>query len=330
MPSSAASSPQMLDADDQHRHRAAHGRAQADRHRRSISAAYGSPDPAARFPAIASPARSATAAWARSTPPKTTRRISRVAIKVLQVAADEALARFRAEAAIMERLDHPNIARVLARGDAMSRPYIVMEQIDGADARCLCRAAPPELRERLDAVRARSVTPSSMRIGAASCIAISSRRTSWCAHDGDVTIVDFGVARAGGASVARRVGDLPRHAALHEPRAGAGACRRSRCARRRVQPRRDPVRARRRRAAVRAAWTVVARRHANDSDGAAGNGYLIRSSMRCAHARSRRRRPIGSPRPPTSPPPFAPANEPDTGHRSLPAGSPTVSDMICV
>jgi serine/threonine-protein kinase len=44
-----------------------------------------------------------------------------VAIKVLEVAADEALARFRAEAAIMEKLDHPNIARVLAAGDTRSR-----------------------------------------------------------------------------------------------------------------------------------------------------------------------------------------------------------------
>ena len=129
-----------------------------------------------------------------------------VAIKVLQVAADEALARFRAEAAIMERLDHPGIARVLASGDAMSRPYIVMEQIDGVTLDAYVAQRQPELPERLE-------------LFARVCDAVEHAHRCGVVHrdlkptnimvrdDGDVTIVDFGVARAGGASGRTLVGD---------------------------------------------------------------------------------------------------------------------------
>lgn len=130
-----------------------------------------------------------------------------VAIKVLQVAADEALARFRAEAAIMERLDHPGIARVLASGDAMSRPYIVMEQIDGCTLDAYVTQKQPDLRERLE-------------LFARVCDAVEHAHRCGVVHrdlkpanimvrdDGDVTIVDFGVARAGAASGRTLVGDF--------------------------------------------------------------------------------------------------------------------------
>lgn len=129
-----------------------------------------------------------------------------VAIKVLQVAADEALARFRAEAAIMEKLDHPGIARVLASGDAMSRPYIVMEQIDGVTLDAYVAQRSPDLPARLE-------------LFARVCDAVEHAHRCGVVHrdlkpanimvrdDGDVTIVDFGVARSG-ASGRTGVGDF--------------------------------------------------------------------------------------------------------------------------
>jgi WD40 repeat protein/predicted Ser/Thr protein kinase len=55
----------------------------------------------------------------------------RVAIKVLHTSASAALARFRAEAEIMARLDHPSIARVLEAGEADGHPFLAMEHVDG-------------------------------------------------------------------------------------------------------------------------------------------------------------------------------------------------------
>lgn len=130
-----------------------------------------------------------------------------VAIKVLEVAADEALARFRAEAAIMEKLDHPNIARVLAAGDTRSRPYIVMEQIDGVTLAAFVAQRAPDLPERLAlfvqicdtlehahqcGVIHRDLKPANIMV----------RR------DGTVSIVDFGVARAPASRGRTQIGDL--------------------------------------------------------------------------------------------------------------------------
>ena len=130
-----------------------------------------------------------------------------VAIKVLEVAADEALARFRAEAAIMEKLDHPNIARVLAAGDTRSRPFIVMEQIDGVTLDAFVAAHAPALAQRLAlfaeicdtlehahqcGVIHRDLKPANIMV----------RR------DNTVSIVDFGVARAPSSRGRTQIGDL--------------------------------------------------------------------------------------------------------------------------
>ena len=57
-----------------------------------------------------------------------------VAIKILadNLAADPELRRrFAREALLAERLDHPNVVRVLAHGETEDRPYIVLEHVDG-------------------------------------------------------------------------------------------------------------------------------------------------------------------------------------------------------
>lgn len=55
----------------------------------------------------------------------------KVAIKVLHARSPSALIRFRAEADIMARLDHPGIARVLEAGQAAGQPFLVMEHVEG-------------------------------------------------------------------------------------------------------------------------------------------------------------------------------------------------------
>lgn len=55
----------------------------------------------------------------------------KVAIKVLHARSPNALIRFRAEADIMARLDHPGIARVLEAGQAAGQPFLVMEHVEG-------------------------------------------------------------------------------------------------------------------------------------------------------------------------------------------------------
>jgi len=55
----------------------------------------------------------------------------RVAIKVLHLHSPNALLRFRTEAQVMARLDHPGIARVYQSGDSAGLPYMVIEFVDG-------------------------------------------------------------------------------------------------------------------------------------------------------------------------------------------------------
>jgi len=57
-----------------------------------------------------------------------------VAIKVLKEGVDERpdfIKRFKREGEIIDRLDHPNIVKILERGSHNERPYIVMEYLSG-------------------------------------------------------------------------------------------------------------------------------------------------------------------------------------------------------
>src|ERR1043166_1128981 len=58
----------------------------------------------------------------------------RVAIKVVSpnlAANDVAMARFKREAAILKQLRHPNIVRLVARGEFNGTPFYAMEYVEG-------------------------------------------------------------------------------------------------------------------------------------------------------------------------------------------------------
>lgn len=118
----------------------------------------------------------------------------KVAIKVLHMAAPEALARFTAEATIMRRLDHPGIARALASGEANGHPYIVMEHVEGVTLDTWVRTVAPPLAIKLG-------------VFAAICDAVAHAHAQGVTHRdlkpsnilvraaGGVAICDFGIAR---------------------------------------------------------------------------------------------------------------------------------------
>ena len=120
----------------------------------------------------------------------------RVAIKVLFARSLNSVARFRAEADIMARLDHSGIARVLEAGEADGKPYLVMEHVDGVT---------------LDvAVRGMS-RAGKLRLFLAMCEAVHHAHLKGVIHrdlkptnvmvraDGRVVVLDFGVARLAAA-----------------------------------------------------------------------------------------------------------------------------------
>jgi WD40 repeat protein/predicted Ser/Thr protein kinase len=117
----------------------------------------------------------------------------RVAIKVLQSRSGTALARFKAEAEIMARLDHPGIARVLEAGDADNHPFLVMEHVDG---------------ETLDRFAKGLVLDRKLELFGALCEAVQHAHLKGVIHrdlkpsnvmvrsnDERVVVLDFGVAR---------------------------------------------------------------------------------------------------------------------------------------
>jgi len=119
----------------------------------------------------------------------------RVAIKVLHARSGNALLRFKTEAQIMARLDHPGIARVLEAGEADGHPFLVMEYVAGVTLDV--RAPELSLQRRLD-------------LFLQLCDAVHHAHLKGVIHrdlkpgnvmvrDGDrVVVLDFGVARLAG------------------------------------------------------------------------------------------------------------------------------------
>lgn len=135
----------------------------------------------------------------------------RVALKLLHkdLARDPELrSRFVREAEAVSRLDHPNIVSVVDTGEAAGQPYIALEYIEGTDvARIVASRPPMALEWKLDLVRQiceglghahangvvhRDVKPANIRV----------------TDSGDVKVMDFGMARLGGASDLTRRGHL--------------------------------------------------------------------------------------------------------------------------
>jgi len=128
----------------------------------------------------------------------------RIAVKVLHAATARAstLARFRKESDFLARLDHPNIARVIAAGtlhvpgDATPRPYFAMELVDGG--RSLTRWAREDRPSRANIVR--------MFLQA--CDAVGSGHRAGIAHldlkpgnllvsrTNTLRVIDYGIARS--------------------------------------------------------------------------------------------------------------------------------------
>jgi len=129
-----------------------------------------------------------------------------VAIKVLHMAAAEALARFHAEVEIMKRLEHPSIARVIEAGEANGHPFMVMERIDGVTLDVYVAQRKPDLARKLE-------------LFARICDAVHYAHDEGVIHrdlkpgnimvrdDGSIAILDFGVARVSG-SVRTQQGDF--------------------------------------------------------------------------------------------------------------------------
>lgn len=77
----------------------------------------------------------------------------RVALKLVKpgMDTDEVLARFEAERQALALMDHPHIAKVLEAGaTATSRPYFVMEMVEGASITRFCDEHQLPLRQRLE------------------------------------------------------------------------------------------------------------------------------------------------------------------------------------
>jgi serine/threonine-protein kinase len=121
----------------------------------------------------------------------------RVAIKVMRRCLDteDLLARFRRERAVLARLEHPNVARLLDAGVTEDgRPCIVMEFVDGAPIEPWCD-------ER------RCAVPARLRLFVQACDAVAAAHRRLVVHrdvkpanllvtaEGTVKLVDFGIAR---------------------------------------------------------------------------------------------------------------------------------------
>ncbi len=68
-----------------------------------------------------------------------------VALKILLSQSPQARRRFRREARVLARLQHPNVIGVSDLGEIEGTPYLAMDHVEGQDLRCLFRGRFPAL-----------------------------------------------------------------------------------------------------------------------------------------------------------------------------------------
>ncbi len=130
-----------------------------------------------------------------------------VAVKVLREPYDSDpafRARFLAEARAAARLDHPNIIHIYDVGEDQTRPYIVMELVEGEDLKALIRREGPLSIQR------------ALALGRQLCAGVGNAHRAGIVHcdlkpqniivtpAGQVKVADFGIARAFNESSAPR------------------------------------------------------------------------------------------------------------------------------
>jgi hypothetical protein len=156
---------------------------------------------------------------------------SKVALKVPHMQFESDLAfyqRFNREEQIGQKLEHPNIVRVLAP-EQKSRMYLVMEYAEGRSLRAVIGKGPRPRSTRRCASRARSAARSCTCTRKASFTAISSRTTSsWGRREDQAARLRHLDGRVGAAPHVVRLDPADRHARLHGARAGSRQARRRR------------------------------------------------------------------------------------------------------
>ena len=186
---------------------------------------------------------------------------------------------------------NPNIVTIYDVGEHDGRPFIVMEYLAGGSLEEKLRGRRRRCRRgRRSSGSSRPRARSTPRIGRASSIATSSRRTCCSTGNGRVHVADFGIASAAGLDSLTQTGTVLGTASYLSPEQAQGrahdACERSLLARgRRVRAADRPAAVRRRQRRRRGGSA----RHRAGAVGAATSTRERRaSSTPCSRGRSRR------------------------------------------
>jgi serine/threonine protein kinase len=120
-----------------------------------------------------------------------------VALKVLLAGAHASareMERFRREAELLTRLQHPNIVQIFSVGEHRKRPYLVMEYLSGGTLLARMTKKPPTVKQAVS-----DVLTLATAVGAAHRVGVVHRDLKpanvLLAQDGTLKITDFGLAK---------------------------------------------------------------------------------------------------------------------------------------